>query len=266
MHVQRLVARQRPRRRRPDDREAGLVHLAAERLGKLLRLGKGKADTDRRVLAILVFDLGFGARRAAVEAPVDRPEPAIDVTVREDASEHTDLVRLGLRVHREVGMLPVAEHAQTLEILLVALDLLGGAGAAHALRLLRRQVLAALLLALHLDRHAVACPAGHVGRVKAGQRPRLYNHVLQDLVHRRADVDVAARVRRAVVQHEARPALGDLAQAPVDALVVPLPDPLRLAPCEDAPPPGRAFPAGDRGRLFTAVSRTNGSPASALWP
>src|SRR5882724_12799354 len=43
--VQRLVARQRPRRRRPDDRETGLVHLDAERFRELLRLGERKATS-----------------------------------------------------------------------------------------------------------------------------------------------------------------------------------------------------------------------------
>jgi hypothetical protein len=61
------------------------------------------------------------------------------------------------------------------------------------------------LLDLVLDRQAVAVPARHVGRVEAGQRLGTDDDVLEDLVHRVADVDVAIGVRRAVVQHEARP-------------------------------------------------------------
>jgi hypothetical protein len=89
------------------------------------------------------------------------------------------------------------------------------------LRLLRRQVPAVLLLDLHLDRHAVAVPAGHVRGVEPGERPRLDDHVLQDLVDRVADVDVAIRVRRAVVEHEAGPPLRHRAETAVEAGVLP---------------------------------------------
>jgi len=44
-----------------------------------------------------------------------------------------------------------------------------------------------------------------------------------------AQVDVAVRVRRTVVQHELRTAGGRLADALVDLLVLPLLDPARLA-------------------------------------
>ena len=60
------------------------------------------------------------------------------------------------------------------------------------------------LLDLHLDRHPVAVPAGHVRRIEPRHRPALDDDVLQDLVERMPDVDVGVRVRRAVVQHEAR--------------------------------------------------------------
>ncbi len=55
---------------------------------------------------------------------------------------------------------------------------------------------------LVLDRQAVAVPARHVGRVEAGQRLRADDDVLEDLVDRVADVDVAVGVGRAVVQDE----------------------------------------------------------------
>jgi hypothetical protein len=75
----------------------------------------------------------------------------------------------------------------------------------------------------------VAIPARHVGRIEAGERARLDDDVLQDLVDRGADMDVAVRIRRAVVQHEARAPLGDLAQALVDAFFLPFLHPERLS-------------------------------------
>ena len=55
---------------------------------------------------------------------------------------------------------------------------------------------------LELDRQPVAIPARHVGRAKAGHRFRFHDEILEDLVQRRAHVDVAVRERRAVVQDE----------------------------------------------------------------
>ena len=55
------------------------------------------------------------------------------------------------------------------------------------------------------------------------------HHILQDLVERVPDMDVAVGVGGAVVQHEARPALLGLAQALVELHLVPALQELRLA-------------------------------------
>ena len=143
--------------------------------------------------------------------------------------ERPDLVRFVLEGHRRVRMVPVAQHAQPPEVGLLLHDLLVRVGAREPLRFLDRDVLAVRLLDLHLDRHAVAIPARHVRRVEARERLALDDDVLQDLVDRVADVDVVVRVRRAVVQHEARPARRRRPDGLVDLLLLPLLDPGRLA-------------------------------------
>ena len=73
-------------------------------------------------------------------------------------------------IHRQVGTVPVAEHAQAPEIAALAVHLLQGVLAAGLPELRRVQFLADLavfLLDLQLDRQAVAVPAGYVGRVEA---------------------------------------------------------------------------------------------------
>jgi hypothetical protein len=80
-----------------------------------------------------------------------------------------------------------------------------------------------------LDRQAVAVPARDVGRVQPLELARLDDHVLQDLVDGVTHVDLAVGVRRAVVQDELLAAAAGLAQALVQALVLPLLDPARLA-------------------------------------
>ena len=230
MYVQRLVARQRPGGRGPDDRESWAVHFHAEGARQLIGLGKREADIDRRVLAVLVLDLGLGERRAAVEAPVHRLQAAVDIPLREELRERPDLVGLAPVRHGREGVVPVAEHAQALEILLLPLDLLGGVGAAQALRLLHRQALPVALFDLALDRHAVTVPARHVHRVESRHVARLDDDVLEDLVDRVAEMDIAVRVGRAVVQDEFRPAAARLADPPIDVPLLPFLYPMRFAP------------------------------------
>ena len=232
VHVERLVGGEGPRRRGPDDDPAffGRELLQSERLRHLGAFGEREAHVDGKVGAVQVLDLGLRERRAAVEAPVDRLQAAVDVPPREDLRERPDLVRLAPVRHGGEGMIPVAEHAKALEILLLPLDLLGGIGAAQALRFFHRQALPVAFFDLALDRHAVAVPARHVHRVETRHVARLGDDVLEDLVDRVAEMDVAVRVGRAVVQDEFRPAAARLADPAINVPLPPFLHPLRLAP------------------------------------
>src|SRR6185369_6521334 len=72
--------------------------------------------------------------------------------------------------------------------------------------------LAILLLDHPFDRQAVAVPARNVEGVLARHLLRAVDHVLQDLVQRVADMDVAVRIRGTVMQDELLAALRGLAQ------------------------------------------------------
>ena len=170
----------------------------------------------------------------AIETPVDWLQPAIDVAFFEHLAKRADLVGLVLVGHGRVRVVPVAQHAQPLELFALVVDLFGGIGAGESLRLRGGQVLAVRLLDLHFDRHAMAIPTGHVRRVEAGEPSALDDDVLQDLVDRVADVDVAVRVRRAVVQDESRAAFRGRANRLVDLALLPIPDPARFPPREIA--------------------------------
>ena len=115
-----LVGRQRPRGRRPDDdvggRGAQGPGRGADACLQIAVVEHPEAHIDGGRGVILVLHFGLGERRAAVEAPVHGFDALVEVAVGDDATEHPDLVRLVLRVHGEVGMIPVTQHAQTLEI------------------------------------------------------------------------------------------------------------------------------------------------------
>src|SRR5690606_23084344 len=143
-----------------------------------------------------------------------------------------DLVGLEAEVQALVRVVPVADHAQALEVLALDLDLRLRVFAALLPELGRVQLdadLAVLLLDRDLDRQAVAVPARAVRRVEAGQVARLDDEVLEDLVDRVAEVDRAVGVWRAVVQHEQRAALGVRAQLLVEAFGFPAREDVGLA-------------------------------------
>ena len=81
--------------------------------------------------------------------------------------------------------------------------------------------LALFLLDLPLDRQAVAVPAGDVVGVLAEHLLRAVDDVLQDLVERGADVQMAVGVGRPVVQDELLTARGGRPQRPPQVLRLP---------------------------------------------
>ena len=81
----------------------------------------------------------------------------------------------------------------------------------------------------------MAVPARDVLRVKARQLARLHDHVLEHLVQRVANVQLAVGIGRAVVQHKQRCAVAGDAQFFVQAFLLPALDPGRLALGQVAP-------------------------------
>jgi hypothetical protein len=159
---------------------------------------------------------------------VHRLGAEIEVAVGLDLPQFPDDVRLEAVVHGQVGMVPVAQHAQADEVGLLAFHLARRVFPAQFPEAGRRRVLAVGLFHLQFDGQAVAVPARHVGRVEALQGLGLDDDVLEDLVHRVADVDVAVGVGRAVMQHPDGAALGVGAQLFVELLLLPGLDPGRF--------------------------------------
>ncbi|MGX0965827.1 hypothetical protein AB7M63_006276 [Bradyrhizobium japonicum] len=137
-------------------------------------------------------------------------------------------------------MIPVADDAEPLELLALHVDPIRRISAAFLaerhhrggvaeIGLLLALLAVVLLLDLPFDRQAVAVPAGHVIGVEAEHLLALGHDVLEDLVQRVPDMDVAVGVGRAVMQHEFGAALGFPAQLVVETDVVPIFQQFRLA-------------------------------------
>src|SRR5438128_5951964 len=238
MQADGLVGGQRPRRGRPDHDRDGLDvrwkvdaqdRAAGEHLGRVLQR---KLDVDRRRSVLLVLDFGLGQGSLIDRAPEHRLLPLVHpATLYElaDLAQDRGLVIVG---HGQVRIVPVAQHAQALELLPLDLEVLLGVLAAEPadLDLAERLLLAAQFLQdLMLDRQPVAVPARHERHLVAFHSLGLDDDVLEDLVQRVADVDAAVGIRRAVVQHEEGPAAPGLLDPLIEAFALPAGQDLRLA-------------------------------------
>ena len=179
----------------------------------------------------LVLHLRFGERRAAVCAPVHGLLALVDHALLHELAEGADDGGLVAEVHGAVGRAPQADDAKALEAVPLDVEVLLGVRAAGPAKVGRAHLPlpgAELAVDLQLDGQAVAIPARQVRCVVASHVVRLDDQVLQDLVERRADVDLAVGVWRAVVQQEDRGALARGANLPVQVHLVPAGDGLGL--------------------------------------
>ncbi len=210
----RAVAGERPGRRRPDQRR---------RLDQCRQAGAQdrEAHPDGGRFVVVILDLGLGQRGLLDDRPQYRLRAAVQPPIDQELTDLADDLRLGRIGHRGIGIGPVADDPEPLELGLLHFDPMGGELAAFAAELLgRNAVLRQLLrpvpfLDHPLDRQAMAVPARHIGRVLAQHLLRAVDHILQDLVQRVADMEMAVGIRRPVVQHEFLAPRRRLAQPPV---------------------------------------------------
>ena len=173
-------------------------------------LGHRKAHPDRRAGVVVILDLGFGQGGLFDRRPHHRAQAAIKRSVQQEFADLAGDGGLGRGVHGGVAVAPVALHAQAAELLRLHRHPVRRIGPALGAEIQDRDGVLVLVLArgilldLPLDRQAVAVPAGDVVGVIASHLAGAVDHVLMDLVQRGADVDVAVRVGRPVVQDEQR--------------------------------------------------------------
>ena len=147
-----LVGGDGPRRGRPDDKVNRAVEvLEAGGLG-----GHLKAHEDGRARLVGVLNLGLSKCGMAVLAPVDGLVTAIDHALVEHGLENIDVGGVMLVIERQIGVVPIAEHAQATEAGLLQLDVLDSELIAKLTDLGRGGLVellgAELLLDLMLDR------------------------------------------------------------------------------------------------------------------
>ena len=196
-----LVHRDRPWRGRPDYR-IGTDQLSNRRRNNF------ESHIHLRGNNILIFDLGLGQRGLFNRRPHHRLGAAIELARLRELHQLGDDRSLGVGIHRQIGIVPVAIDPEPLQLFALGVDPMLGISPAFGAELGERDLvlvelfLAILLLDLPLDRQPVAVPAGNIRRVAAKQGLGPHHHVLEDMIERMADVDIAIGVRRAVVKDE----------------------------------------------------------------
>ena len=218
---QSLVHRDRPRRRRPDHR------MSADKCRHIRTFHDLERHVDLGRDDVLVLDFRLGQRGLLHRAPHHRLGPAIKLPALGKLQQFANDGAFRFRVHRQVGMIPIAIDAEPLQLLALHVHPLLGIGAAFGAEFDRRDLvlvlllLAVLFLDLPLDGQAVAIPAGHIGRVLAEQALRAADHVLEDMVQRMADMHVAIGIGRAIMENELLRARAARPQLLIQPLVLP---------------------------------------------
>ena len=225
------VRRQRPRRGGPN-KHVGALEVDAG-LGESSRnVVELEVHVNRRRRLVGIFDFGLGECGVAMRAPMNGLAAAVHGAIEVKLLEHFDIRALEVRLEREVRMLPIAIHAQALEVVALHVNELFcplAAQTAHRrLRQLAHFLGAELLFDLMLNRLAVAIPTRNIRREIAALRVRLNHEVFQDLIEGMADVDRAIRIRGAIMQDEGLAIFVLLENAMIDVLFGPLLQALRL--------------------------------------
>ena len=132
----------------------------------------GEFHIDALADVVLIFHFGFGQRGAAGDAPINRFFAAINEAFLDDVREEPQFIGFVFLVQCEIGVFPIAEYAEALELHSLQVDVLAGIGLAGLAELAgigrvglaAGRVFAHFLGNLEFNRQAVAIPAGDVGR------------------------------------------------------------------------------------------------------
>ena len=176
---------------------------------------------------VLIFNLSLGQRRLFNRRPHDWLRAAIKLAALGELQQLGNNRRLGLKIHRQIGIIPIGIDAQPLQLLALRIDPILRISAAFGAELdsgnfvLVQLFLAILLLNLPFNGQAMAIPTGDIRGVLAKQSLCADNHVFQDMVQRMADMHVTIGIRRAIMQDELLPPTTAIAQVRIEILLLP---------------------------------------------
>ena len=159
-------------------------------------------------------------------------EAAVQMPAVNNFGQRADNVRLKPKIHGQVRLRPVSEHAHPHEIGFLSLDLLAGIVAALLPELGCRHLmprLADFLLYIELNGQAVAVPTGDIRSINTRQGLGFDDDIFEYLVDGMPHVELAIGIGRAIVKYKGRLALPCLAHLAIQVHLSPRLETLRLA-------------------------------------
>jgi len=221
----RLVGGNGPGRGGPDHhRYRRLTGSGAEQCQHLVLIDEGKTHIYGGGGLVLIFHFGFSQCGLTDHTPVDRLVALHQMAVVDDLAQRAHDVGFSVEVHRQVGVVPVAQYAQADKIRFLSGDLLGGVLTTLLTEFTVGHLVTGLAdqgFDLMLDRQPVTVPPWHVGGVKAAQGPGLDDHVLDHLVDRMTDMNITVGVGRTIVEDKCLASLALFTQLTIQVDFIP---------------------------------------------
>ena len=156
---------------------------------------------------LAIFNFCFSQRSFAMRAPIHGLFALVDISLIGHSTKYANLLRFKAVMQSNVRIFPIAQHTQAFKILTLNIhpfqsEIVAFSAQSQHVQLVAVQ--AQLLDAGVLDRHTVSIPARNIRSIEAAGIFIFYNDVLQNFIQRRAHVNLAVGIRRAVVQHKFR--------------------------------------------------------------
>ena len=205
IHADVAGSRDGPRGGGPDDGK-DLARIYAFRL-EAMDVNHRVFDIDGRRLSVLVFDFCFGQCRLTVGAPVNGLLALVDVALVCHFAEDFQLLRFQMRVEGDIAVSEITDNAHTDEVFLLDFDpflRVSQALLAEFQRSHVRTIFTGVFEYGVFDRQTMGIPARYIDGFIASHVVVSDDDIFQGFIQRMADVDLAIRIRRAIVQYEGR--------------------------------------------------------------
>ena len=154
---------------------------------------------------IRIFNLGFCQSSFAMRAPINRLQAFINIAFLGHFGKSADLRSFKIGIQSDIGMIPIAGHAQTTELFLLRFHIaqckLFAAVAEHQLIGIAT-IQAQSIDRLGFNRQTMGIPAGHVRRVITAHRFIFNDHILEHFIQSMAQMNIAVGIRRPVMEDE----------------------------------------------------------------
>ena len=166
--------------------------------------GQREFDINGRRLLVCIFNFRFRQCGFAMGAPVNRFQSFINVTLVGHGAKYANLLRFKRMLQGQIGMIPVAQHAQPFEFFPLDIHKLMGVGITFCPQIQRRHAVTVHTHSVEtgmFNRHAVRIPAGNIRSIIALGIFIFNDDIFQYFIQRMPHMDMAVGIRRSVMEY-----------------------------------------------------------------